>query len=57
MTIQKSQGLTIQKTIVDLGPVEKVVSLAYVALSRVKNISNLMVDQPLLKGCKLLKSQ
>ena len=38
VTIHKSQRLTIDKTIVDLGPTEKVAGLAYVALSRVRNM-------------------
>ena len=35
--------MTIQKPIVDLSPTEKVTGLACVALSRVKNLSDLLV--------------
>ena len=43
MTIHKSQGLNIQKNFADLGLTEKVAGLTYVSLSRVKNLSYLMV--------------
>ena len=36
MTIHKSQGLTLKKCWIDLGPSEKVAGLTYVALSRVR---------------------
>ena len=38
ITIHKSQGLTIPKAIVDLGPIERVAGLAYVAVSRVRRL-------------------
>ena len=44
ITIHKSQGLTISQSIVDLGPSEKVAGIAYVALSRVKKLSDLMIE-------------
>ena len=44
ITIRKSQGLTIPKAIVDLGPSEKVSGLAYVALSRVKRLQDLLIE-------------
>ena len=44
ITIHKSQGLTLSKTIVDLGLVEKVAGLAYVALSRVKCLTDLLIE-------------
>ena len=50
VTIHRFLGHTVQKDIVDLGPTEKVAGLAYVALSRVKNLSD-------LKGRKVLESQ
>ena len=43
VTIHKSQGLNIQKNFTDLGLTEKVAGLTYVSLSRVKNLSYLMV--------------
>lgn len=44
MTINKSQGLTLKKAWVDLGPSEKSLGMTYVALSRVKKIEDLIVD-------------
>ena len=38
VTIQKYQVLTLEKTVVNLGPAEKVTGLAYGTLSRVKNL-------------------
>ena len=43
ITIHKSQGLTLNKAIVDLGPKEKVAGLAYVAISRVRKLSDLII--------------
>ena len=43
MTIHKSQGLTLQKATVDLGKQESVPGLAYVALSRVRQLQDLAV--------------
>ena len=43
MTIHKSQGLTLQKATVDLGKQESVPELAYVALSRVRQLQDLAV--------------
>lgn len=60
VTIQKYQVLTLEETVVNLGPAEKVTGLAYGTLSRVKNLQNLWSNQPilpLLKDCKVLKSQ
>ena len=44
MRKHKFQGLTVQKTIIDLGPTEKLADSAYVALSIVQNLSDLMVE-------------
>ena len=44
ITIHKSQGLTIDKVFVDLGATEKVAGLAYVALSRVRTLSDLIIE-------------
>ena len=44
MTIHKSQGLTLKKAWVDLGPSEKCSGMTYVALSRVKKIEDLIVE-------------
>ena len=44
ITIRKSQGLTLKKSWVDLGPSENVAGLAYVALSRVRKLSDLVIE-------------
>lgn len=44
ITIHKSQGLTLKKSWVDLGPSENVAGLAYVALSRVRKLSDLVIE-------------
>ena len=44
ITIHKSQGLTLKKAWVDLGPSEKSSGMTYVALSRVKKLEDLMVE-------------
>jgi len=44
MTIHKSQGLSLKKAWVDLGPSEKCAGMTYVALSRVKKIEDLIVE-------------
>lgn len=40
----ESQGLTLKKSWIDLGPSEKVAGLTYVALSRVCKISDLLIE-------------
>ena len=44
ITIHKSQGLTLKISWIDLGPSEKVAGLTYVALSRVRRLSNLVIE-------------
>ena len=44
ITIHKSQGLTLKKSWVGLGPSENVAGLAYVALSRVRKLSDLVIE-------------
>ena len=44
ITIHKSQGLTLSKAIIDIGRTEKVAGLAYVTLSRVKALSDLLIE-------------
>jgi len=44
MTIHKSQGLTLKKAWVDLGKSENIKGMTYVALSRVRNLSDLVVE-------------
>lgn len=44
ITIHKSQGLTLKNCWIDLGPSEKVAGLTYVAVSRVRKLSNLVIE-------------
>ena len=44
MTIHKSQGLTLKKAWVDLGPSENSPGMTYVALSRVKKLQDLIIE-------------
>ena len=44
ITIHKSQGLTLPKVWIDLGNSEKASGLSYVALSRVRDLSHLIVE-------------
>ena len=44
MTIHKSQGLTLKKVWVDIGKSERVSGLSYVALSRVKQMSDMIIE-------------
>ena len=44
MTIHKSQGLTLSKAQIDVGMTEKIAALAYVALSRVKRLTYLLLE-------------
>ena len=57
MTIHKSQGLTIQKTIVDLSLTGQVAGYAYVALSRAENLSDCIVEQASFDRLQMLKNQ
>ena len=43
IAIHKSQSLTLSKAWIDLGTAERVAGLAYVALSRVKHLDDLVV--------------
>ena len=44
ITIHKSQGLTIPNAVIDIGPKENVTGLAYVAISRVLKLSDLIME-------------
>ena len=44
MTIHKSQGLTLKECWIDLGSTEKVPGLTYVALSRVRKLSDIVIE-------------
>lgn len=42
LTIHKSQGLTLQKTTIDIGTTERQ-GLTFIAISRVKSLDNLLL--------------
>ncbi len=44
LTIHKSQGLTLPKCWVDVGKNESVLGITYVAISRVKTLSSLIIE-------------
>ena len=44
ITVHNTQGLTLNDVWVDLGPSEKAAGLTYVALTRVRTISNLVIE-------------
>ena len=44
LTIHKSQGQTLDKVVVDLGKNERSLGLAFVALSRVKNYTDFIIQ-------------
>ena len=48
-TIHKSQGLTLDKVVVDIGSSEKNLGLTYVAYSRVKRLQDLMIESGFTK--------
>lgn len=50
VTIHKSQGLTLSKVVVDVGPREIALGLSYVALSRVRKLTDLMIIRAHDKG-------
>lgn len=46
ITIHKSQGLTLDKIVVDIGAQERAIGLSYVALSRVRTVDDLAIFNP-----------
>jgi ATP-dependent DNA helicase PIF1 len=46
ITIHKSQGMTLDKAVADIGEKEFSAGLTYVALSRMKNLAGLAIDPP-----------
>lgn len=54
ISIHRSQGLTLDKAVVDIGNSEFAIGLTYVALSRVKSIEGLLLD-PSFPWLRLLK--
>ena len=57
ITIHKSQGLTLDKAWVDLGPTEKFIGLAYVAISRVRTLKDLIVETMTLERLRDIKQK
>ena len=55
ITIHKSQGLTLKKAWVDLGKSEKVAGLAYVAISRVKSLNDVVIEPMTLERLHAIK--
>ena len=47
ITIHKSQGMTLEKAVLDFGPKEFSVGLSYVGMSRVKSWKGVAVDPPI----------
>ena len=56
ITVHKLQGLTLNKAWIDLGTAEKVASLAYVALSRVKHLDDLVIEPMSLERLCAIKN-
>ena len=44
LTIYKSQGMTLEKAWIDLGKKETTLGMTYVALSRARNLSSLIIE-------------
>ena len=55
ITIHKSQGLTLSKPWIDIGPSEKVAGLAYVALPRVRALNDLVIEPMTLERLNAVK--
>jgi ATP-dependent exoDNAse (exonuclease V) alpha subunit len=45
ITVHKSQGLTLDRAVLDISERDFAVGLTYVAISRVRTIDSLMIDQ------------
>ena len=56
LTIHKSQGLTLPKAWVDIGKSEQTLGITYVALSRVKQLSSLVVEPMTFDRLKSIKN-
>ena len=56
ITIHKSQGLTLTKAWIDLGAKEKVSGLAYVAISRVRSLSDLVIEPMTLERLQAVRN-
>ena len=56
ITIHKSQGLTLDKAWIDLGTSERNIGLAYVAISRVRKLNDLIVEPMTLERLQAVKN-
>ena len=56
LTIHKSQGLTLAKAWVDIGKSEKTPGVSYVAISRVKTLSSLVLEPMTFERLTSVKS-
>ena len=56
LTIHKSQGLTLRKAWIDIGKSEKTPGITYVAISRVKTLSSLVIEPMTFERLTSVKS-
>ena len=56
ITIHKSQGLTLDRAWVDLGETEATAGLTYVAISRVRTLQHLVIEQMTLERLKAVRN-
>lgn len=56
LTIHKSQGLTLPKAWIDIGKSERTAGVSYVAISRVKTLSSLVIEPMTFQRLSSLKS-
>lgn len=57
ITIHKSQGLTLDKAWIDLGTTEKFIGLAYVAVSRVRRLKDMIIEPMTLERLQDVKKR
>ena len=57
ITIHKSQGLTLDKAWIDLGITERFIGLAYVAVSRVRKLTDLIIEPMTLERLRDIKNK
>ena len=56
LTIHKSQGMTLNKAWVDIGKKESTLGITYVAISRVRNISSLVIEPMTFERLQKIKN-
>ena len=57
ITTHKSQGLTLDKAWIDLGNTEKFIGLAYVAVSRVRKLEDLIIEPMTLERLRNIRNK